>query len=371
MSKPRKILCMIDMLGSGGAQRQLVELAIGYKERGYEVAFLIYYKAFDNYYDKTLADAHISIMDVDEANYLLRIIKMRKQMKAFDPDVVIAFLEVPAFIAEMASILPHKWKLIVGERSAAPKKLKERRLRFFLHCHRFADAIVANSHANLDILRTVAPEVPLKKQHVIYNSLNPDKFENKTNFKFAASPRRDLLVASSHRYLKNLDGLIEAVNMLPKQLQDQLIVNWYGHNKFSQQDHSLEDGLQKIEAYGLQDNFAFHDATLDIYTHMRQADGIGLFSQFEGFPNAICEGMFLAKPIVATKVSDIPLLLQEDENAFLSDATSARSIADSLIKFLEASPQQLQQIGQNNRIKAEKLFNRELILNQYEHLFYN
>lgn len=32
-----KILCVIDSLGSGGAQRQLVSLAKGFKEKGNEV----------------------------------------------------------------------------------------------------------------------------------------------------------------------------------------------------------------------------------------------------------------------------------------------------------------------------------------------
>lgn len=365
----KRILCMIDMLGSGGAQRQLVELALGYKERGYEVAFLIYFKAFDSYYDKTLQDAGIPIMDVLEPNYLKRILRMRRMIKDYAPDVVIAFLEVPAFIAEMASILPHRWKLIVGERSAAPKKRTERRLRFFLHCHRFADAIVANSHANLDIVREVAPEVDTRKMHVIYNSLNPDKFTLDDSFVFGAKPRRTLLIASSHRYLKNLDGLIEAVHRLSPELRERLLIRWFGHNKFSATDHSLEEGQRKIAAYGLDANFAFHDATLEVYDHMRQADGIGLFSHFEGFPNAICEGMFLAKPIVATRVSDIPLLLNETENAFLCDADDPDTIAQALTRFLSATPEQLQRMGQANRLKAQQLFNKTTILDQYEHLF--
>lgn len=361
---------MIDMLGAGGAQRQLVELAIGYKERGYEVAFLIYYKAFDDYYDGVLETAGIPIMDIKEPNYLLRVIKMRRMICRYAPDTIIAFLEVPAFIAEMASILPHKWRLIVGERSAAPKKLTNKRLRFFLHCHRFADAVVANSNANLEIVRKVAPELDTTKQHVIYNSLDPAKFElDQKQTANKKSSKRQILIASSHQYLKNLDGLIEAIHILPKEVQSQLHINWFGHNKFNTYDHSLEEGLRKIEQYGLNEIFTFHDATLDIYEHMRKAEAIGLFSKYEGFPNAICEGMYLAKPIIATRVSDIPLLLKEDENAFLSDPNSPESIATALTKFLTATPEQLSKMGESNRAKAQILFNKDAILNQYEQLF--
>lgn len=38
-----KILCVIDCLGSGGAQRQLVNLATAFKEKGHEVSFLVYH----------------------------------------------------------------------------------------------------------------------------------------------------------------------------------------------------------------------------------------------------------------------------------------------------------------------------------------
>lgn len=360
---------MIDMLCAGGAQRQLVELSIGFKERGYDVAFLIHYRAFDDYYDSVLHHADIPIYDVNESNYLLRILKMRRKMKSYNPDIVIAFLEVPSFIAEMASIMPHRWKLIVGERSASPKKLTKKRLRFFLHCHRFADYIVANSHANIDIVKKIAPEISDSKLKVIYNSLKSEKFEIDPDYKFhGCKEKRNILIASSHQYLKNLDGVIEAVRLLPEDRQRRLRIDWYGHNKFSSYDHSLAEGKEKIEKYGLSDVFSFHDATLDIYNCMRQADGIGLFSFYEGFPNAICEGMFLAKPIIATKVSDIPLLLKEKDNAFLADV-EPRSIALALERFLSAREEQLQQMGARNRVIAQQLFSSKLILNQYEHLF--
>lgn len=369
MNRKRKILCMIDILVSGGAQRQLVELALGYKERGFEVAFLIYYKAFDCYYNATLEKAGIPIMDIDEPNYLKRIIRMSRMIRKYRPDAIISFLEVPNFIAEMASVLPHSWKLIVGERSADPEKLTNKRTRFFIHCHRFADAVVANSHANLEIVRQVAPELKRAKQHVIYNSLDPQKFTIDNSFVFCAHPRKSILIASSHRYLKNLDGLIEGVRLLPKTLQDQLIIHWYGHNKFNDTDHSFEEAQQKIAEYGLQANFAFYPPTLDIYDKMRESDAVGLFSHFEGLPNAICEGMFLAKPVVCTRISDLPLILEEDVNAFLCDSHDPETIMQALQRFLTAEPQQLEKMGNNNRRLAQQLFDKNTVLDQYQQLF--
>ena len=41
----KKILCVIDSLGAGGAQRQMVGLATMLKEKGYSVKVLIYHNS--------------------------------------------------------------------------------------------------------------------------------------------------------------------------------------------------------------------------------------------------------------------------------------------------------------------------------------
>lgn len=55
----KRILCFIDSLGAGGAQRQLVNLAIGLKKRGYIVHFLVYH--VDNFYLPILQENCIGI----------------------------------------------------------------------------------------------------------------------------------------------------------------------------------------------------------------------------------------------------------------------------------------------------------------------
>ncbi len=42
-----KLLFVIDHFGSGGAQRQMVNLALGLSRRGHDVEFLVYYPEFD------------------------------------------------------------------------------------------------------------------------------------------------------------------------------------------------------------------------------------------------------------------------------------------------------------------------------------
>ena len=71
-----KILCLIDSLGSGGAQRQMVTLAKLLKEKGFEISFLVYHN--DNFFIDGLRKNNIPIEYCAAKNYLDRILKVRK-----------------------------------------------------------------------------------------------------------------------------------------------------------------------------------------------------------------------------------------------------------------------------------------------------
>ena len=229
----KTILFFIDSLGSGGAQRQIVQLALGFKERNYKVSFLIYNKAASKFYYEYLRENEIWIDDIDEQNYFRRIIKVRRYIRAFKPDVLISFLEASCFMAELASIPFKKWKLIVGERSANPNIVKTPKLIFYRQFHFIADSVVANSIANLSLIRKISPLTKPSKYNVIYNLLDSKKIcPKKENYVFKKNGVLRLLVAASHRKLKNLNGLVEAVNLLPTEKKKCIQVDWYGSDAF-------------------------------------------------------------------------------------------------------------------------------------------
>lgn len=356
-----KILCVIDSLGSGGAQRQLVELALGFKERGQEVSFLVYHQL--NFYKKTLDENDILVHEIIEPNYLKRWLKMRKFIRGGGYDVVLSFLEASNFICELAGLPRRKWKLVVGERSANPNISKSFKLRAYRWFHLLADYVVANSHENMRMVRKINPLISSKNCKVIYNSIDLEKWKHNTDY----IPRKDgkfrLVVAASHQYLKNLNGLIEAVNLLSEKEKEQLVVEWYG----DVQDTSKSDGLQKIKNYQLELMFKFYPATLSIKEKMRKADGIGLFSIYEGFPNAICEGMALSKPIICSKVSDTPVILANSSN-LIFDPSSLMSIKQAISELLKLGNDVLLKIGKENRDIAKKYFDKATIQNQYINL---
>lgn len=351
-----KILCVIDSLGSGGAQRQLVSLAKGFKEKGHEVSFLVYHP--QDFYKKELEEAGINITFIIEPNYAKRLFKMRKFIRAGKYDSVLSFLEAANFIATVSGFPYRKWKLVVGERSANPNIMKSFKLRFYRWFHVFADYVVANSHANLDIVRKINPLLSKKKCKVIYNAVEIPKQSNvlPLNQKFR------IVIGASHRTLKNLDGLIEAVNLLPVENKKKLIIDWYGEKNV---DDSYSLGLKKIEKYNLLQNFDFHDPTTNLMNEVAHSNAIGLFSFYEGFPNFICEGMALNKPIICSPVSDLPKLLKDNINTFFCDPSQPQAIADSIIKLMDMKEDDIIKMCEENQAIVKKSFAKNQIVNEY------
>lgn len=359
-----KLLCFIDSLGAGGAQRQLVTLAIEFSKREYDVEFLLY--EHNDFYLSILQDNNIKVNYIIEDNFIKRIFKVRRFIRKGGFDIVLSFLVRATFMAELASIPYRKWKLFVGERSSDPRIVNLFKTRIIRWLHVFADKVISNSNVNVELVRQACPILPKSKFAVIYNAVDINKFACDLNFEFKKNDKIRIVVPASYRYLKNLNGLIEAVRLLDIKLRNRIIIDWYGHNLLD--DSKLRD-QQKIDEYGLQNTIILHDAITNIESEMANADFVGLFSLIEGFPNAVCEGMLLGKPILCSSVSDVPSIVEDGINGLICDPKDYKSIADILVKALGLSAEDMKKMGVRNREKAKFLFEKDINVDNYIKIF--
>ncbi len=361
-----KILCFIDLLGSGGAQRQLVNLAIEFKNKGDDVSFIVYYP--DKFYISKLAENNIEVELIHETNAIIRILKIRKYIRNGSFDVVISFLETPNLIAEIAGLPVKKWRLLVGERSSNPKISKSFSSKFLRYMHLFADAIIANSETNLAMVKRINPFLSARKCHTIYNMVDLEIWKPSDNYKARKNGKTNIIIVASHQYLKNSRNLIEALNLLSAVEKSLLTIKWFGGPS---PDNSYYESKELISQYNLNHIIEFLPPMINIAEEMVVADCCALFSFYEGLPNTICEGMTLGKPIIATSVSDLPRIIDEGLGGYLCETGSPESIAGCIRKILFTSDEQLIAMGNYNRAKAGSLFNKEKIVNSYLRILQN
>jgi len=361
-----KILCIIDSLGSGGAQRQIVELAKGFKEKGHDVAFLTYHP--QDFYLPVLKEFGISVLCVQEKSYINRFLKMRNHIRKGKYNVVLSFLTGANLINEMSALPYKKWKVIVGERNADPNILRSRKLKLLRWFHIFSNKIVSNSYENIQLVSKAAPFLPKSRYEVVYNLIDLDKWAPKEGFQFLNNDKIKIVVAASHIYRKNSIGLIEALNLLSESEKSRIQIDWYGDGispPFF--DNSFMETKLKLEQYNLSNIIRFYPATPHIHDKIKEADVVGLFSFNEGLPNIVCEGMACGKLVIASNVSDIPLLIKNPQLRF--NPNDIASICSTLRYVLTLKVDNFVLEGGKNREFAVRHFNRDKIVDRYLKIF--
>lgn len=359
-----KLLLFTSSLGSGGAERQLVNLAILFKERGFEVQFVVYHTA--DFYKHYLIKNNIPLTVLQEKNKLDRVFKVRKFIRQSEANVVISFLEVSNFLACMSAIGGKRWKLITNERSAKQSTFVSKRGRFFAKFQRYSDLIVCNSYNAKDLWTKYYPKYA-EKLSVVYNPvlLPPVRSEY--------VPRRNgklnVIVAASYQYLKNPIGLIKALALLEQSHRKLIRIDWYGRKEVSVGNtRAYNDSVDLIKQFNLHDVIFLHNESKDITEKMNSADIVALFSFVEGLPNAVCEGMTLGKPIMMSRVSDYKVLVDES-NGFLVNADNPQSIKEALLKALSLNDESLLKLGNVSKARAGSLFSSENIVSQWVECF--
>jgi glycosyltransferase involved in cell wall biosynthesis len=360
-----KIICLIDSLGSGGAQRQITELAKGFKISGADVEVVIYHNNL--FYAEELISNGVKIIPLIEKSYFKRIVRIAKYIRKSKPDVVLSFLQTPSFIATISSLPFRNWKLIVGERNADPAILKSYKEKFYRLFHIFADYVVGNSQTNINLVTRVNPFIKKEKLKVIYNITNINYKNYMIDNNFLIRDKLKIVIAGRYEYQKNYLTLIDAINSLPDIYKNQLEISCYGSIQVNNSYYNA--CVNKINEYNLNEIIILNNSTKQILKEYAKSDFVGLFSHFEGFPNAICEAMSLKKPVIVTKVSDIPILLKDNVNGYLCESDSIISIQNAIIKGINSSREERDLMGVNNYNLCVSKFDREIITKSYMYLF--
>jgi glycosyltransferase involved in cell wall biosynthesis len=173
-----------------------------------------------------------------------------------------------------------------------------------------------------------------------------------------------MVVVASYQRKKNMIGLAKALGALRERGGGELIVDWFG--AVPKDAAPLAEVRQFVDERGPHDMLRFHPPKVEIEKEYQDADAVGLFSEYEGLPNVVCEGMASGRPIIMSDVCDARHLVDDGWSGFLCNPYDPASIADALLRFTALSVEERDRMGRAARRKAEVLFAPEQIVGQYE-----
>lgn len=351
----KKIILFTDCLGAGGAQRQLVGLAIMLKEKDYNVTVATYHNI--NFYKKQLDDAGVrNLVIPNGSNKKTRIWAVRTFLKKERPDWVVAYQETPSLLACMAKVNGCKFRLIVSERNTTQTVGMNERVRFFLY--RWADAIVPNSYAQENYLISHYPWMQ-KKLKTITNFVDLDYFS------FIERKKRkvpEIVIAATIWSSKNTLGFIEAVKKLVDR-NCRFHVSWYGKSNIDMDYYN--ESLQKIQEYGIQDYIELKDKTKQIKNVYHNADLFCLPSFYEGTPNVICEAISTGLPVACSDVCDNYIYVKPGCNGVLFDPNNPNDMANKISQLLYISSLEFEKYQKNSRQIALGKLSKDVFVDAY------
>lgn len=351
--KSKRILCFIDSLTSGGAQRQIVGLSQLLKEQGYEIKFIYYHPL--TFYKPDLDKYSIKNECVSKAaNKWLRIFKIYQTIKAFKPDIVISYLDTPNIISCLLKAAGMKYRLIVSERNTSQSLNYHEKIKFFLM--KWADVIVPNSYSQEKFIKNYFPELTYKITTI-------------TNFVdsniFSPLPKKtteicNILCIGRVTPQKNVVTFLNVITKL-KEAGYKIKIRWYGYSDANY----LALCKSLIQKYEISDIFTFEEPVKDIVDIYRKADAFCLPSLWEGFPNVICEAMCCGLPILCGSICDNSLIIEDGNNGFLFNPHSEENMIKIISQFINLDHKKKMDMGKYSRELALQKFSTKPFLKKY------
>lgn len=350
----KKILLFIDSLASGGAQRQLVGLAVMLKHAGYDIKVITYHNI--PFYKTDLDNDKIVYENINKAiNPYKRIIYINRAIKSYCPDVVISYLDVPNIIACICKLLGGHWKLIVSERNTTQKLNFIQKIKFFLY--RYADKIIPNSYSQKNFIDNHYKKLS-EKTFTITNFTDVDRFSPGISQNIKSDVVKIICVGRIDSQ-KNILRFISALKIV-RDRGYSFKVDWFG-GKYPYYDECAK----KLSELGLEEVFKFHqpyDKIQDVY---KTSDVFCLPSIYEGFPNVLCEAMSCGLPVLCSNVCDNPMIVEDGKNGLLFNPLNVDDIANKIIEFMDLDNNIKNEWGIHSREIAVAKFSKDKFLCNY------
>lgn len=209
------------------------------------------------------------------------------------------------------------------------------------------------------------------KVHIINMIVDPTRFSE-----LKANPAKERYIAYCGTASNNKDGvdeLIKAFAVVASNISD---VKLYIIGKTPSRNDEASN-LQLIESLGLSNRVIFTGVVpaKDMPQLLKNAEVLALDRPDSlqaqcGFPTKLGEYLLTERPVVVTKVGDIPKFLKDGETALLAEQRNTESFSSKLVWAL-THPKEASLIGQRGARVALKDFNNQTETQKLINIMYN
>ncbi len=362
---PFRVGYLIDNLNVGGSERQLSELAAGMADRGHVVEIFCYNAAAEGAFDQYVQKRGVKLHRMKGRSKLQKLCGIKRWAETFRPQILHGFMKRASSLAVMSNLPWRRFGVVASDFSTATYAPYKPSLWGSLVLFHLADCVVTQTVMNRNSLCRLAPTLR-GKLRIIRNGVDDTRFSPIS--KSVGKVFRFICVGTVSE-VKNPVRLVQAVRILREQTSQPFILEWVGryqNTSKSEPTQAYMKANQLIDEYGLQDQLSFKGLSESVVNEYQSADALVHVSVQEGIPNAVVEGMACGLPIVVSRVSDLPLIVEAGDNGITCNAFDPTDIARALKAMLETQSSDRMAMGGRSRKLASEWFGLQRFVTDYE-----
>ena len=224
------------------------------------------------------------------------------------------------------------------------------------------DHMVYCSEKIMQIMHRSYPNLQYPPESVIINAVPVDEIRKKSEEKIPDFKDRPAFVSVGRLHSrKGFHKLMDAHHRLLKE--------GFGHSVVIIGDgEELPNLLIQQKKLGVAETFIFAGNKMNPYPYIKNADFFILPSESEAWPLVISEALILQKPIIATRVGDVELMIEDDKTGHLIRYDTSE-IYEAMKKFL--TDETFVQNIKENLIYIDKQFDNQKIFDAVEKIIIN
>ena len=224
------------------------------------------------------------------------------------------------------------------------------------------DHMVYCSEKIMQIMHRSYPNLKYPPESVIINAVPVDEIRKKSEEKIPDFKDRPAFVSVGRLHTrKGFHKLMDAHHRLLKE--------GFGHSVVIIGDgEELPNLLIQQKKLGVEETFILAGNKMNPYPYIKNADFFIMPSESEAWPLVISEALILQKPIIATRVGDVELMIEDDKTGHLIRYDTSE-IYEAMKKFL--TDETFVQNIKENLIYIDKQFDNQKIFDAVEKIIIN
>ena len=224
------------------------------------------------------------------------------------------------------------------------------------------DHMVYCSEKIMQIMHRSYPNLKYPPESVIINAVPVDEIRKKSEEKIPDFKDRPAFVSVGRLHTrKGFHKLMDAHHRLLKEGFGHSVVI-IGHGE------ELPNLLIQQKKLGVEETFILAGNKMNPYPYIKNADFFIMPSESEAWPLVISEALILQKPIIATRVGDVELMIEDDKTGHLIRYDTSE-IYEAMKKFL--TDETFVQNIKENLIYIDKQFDNQKIFDAVEEIIIN